>query len=467
MAFWGTIRNKLEPEDIIKPGDGINTYNTIFELKRSECASALNISNRSYPALSVRPGREYSLVSSSAPFTVFNGAGVYNGTYLVGLTSAGATYYASSSQPITLTGTLQNANGKSFEFNTEATRYLWIANGSSYSYYWDGSTGTALTASTGAPQTSYYTVDDYRLYALDGSVLYCSAVGSITDWSTVDDADTIAITGMIGSGTAITAYNDMVICFSDQSMHILYGNSPADFQLADPLPVGCVSDRSVIIHNGILYFLDYNRFMSFSGGFPTEVSQKAKTYLENINYTYKNLICCGKWGKYIYISFPSSSTSTTNDLTLEYDTELGTWYPWNIGILQFFTIAENLYGVDTDGYTWKLNSGADDDGTDITWNVDFGVWNGTPVRPQKVISDIYAVVDLPTGSTLTASYTTDPDASSWTSFYTFTASDTIQNTRMQIPVSALQGINWYRLRLSGTGACTIHYIEPYSRLKRR
>jgi hypothetical protein len=249
-------------------------------------------------------------------------------------------------------------------------------------------------------------------------------------------------------------------------MHILYGNDPIDFEFMEPIPVGCVSDRSVVVHNNILYFMDYDRIMGYTGGVPKEVSQRVKTYVEGINWTYKDKICAGKFGKYIYWSIPYGTSATTNNYTLQYDTDLRLWYVWNMGILDFTQVDENLYAVDTSGYIWKLNYGTDDGGTAITWEVTFGVWDSLPVRGLKVIGDIYAVLDLPTGSTLTVSYSTDWDGTSFTTLKTFTASVNEQNTRIQIPTSSLQGINWYRLKFSGTGPCTIFYLEPYMRVRR-
>jgi hypothetical protein len=138
-----------------------------------------------------------------------------------------------------------------------------------------------------------------------------------------------------------------------------------------------------------------------------------------------------------------------------------------MGILNFVTMGEDLYAIDTSGYAWKLHDGTDDDGTAITWEWVSGVWNSLPLRSKKVVSDIYALVDLPTSSTLTAYYSTSVDGTDWTSFYTFTADADEQNTRMQIPLSALQGVDWYRIKLAGTGPCTIFALEPYTRIKRR
>jgi hypothetical protein len=469
MAYWGNVNrtSRMQPDTIIKPGDGINTYLPPTEIARSEAVSMLNMINTNYPSLSVRPGRVYYTISSAAPSTANNSLGMRgttNANYLHVHDNLTWKYWATSDAFVNVCTSGINATSKFIEFNTESARYTCLC-GSSYLKYWDG---TTLAASTAAPQTSLYAIDDYRLYNLNGSVLKCSAAGSITDWTTADDADSIAITSMKGVGTAICAYNDMIICWGEQTMHILYGDDPGNFTLADPIMNGCISNRSVIIYNGILYFMDFYKFMMFTGGTPVEISQKAKTYLDNINYTYKSGIVSMPVGKYILISIPYGSSATANNLTLVYDTEYQKWYVWNLGFKDYTVMGEYTYAVDTSGYIWKLNTGTDDDGTAISWEVSFGVWNALPSRPRKVISDIWAIVDLPATSTMTVYYSTSFDSTSdWTSLYSFTGSADGQNTRIKIPTSILQGVTWYRIKISGTGPATIHYLEPYLRVKER
>jgi hypothetical protein len=361
---------------------------------------------------------------------------------------------------------MSNLSGSFLDFNTETARYSLFVN-SSQPKYWTGNTSEAVAGSTNMPYTKLYAVDDGRLYALDGSVLKCAAVGSLTDWSTVYDADTIPIVSMIGTGTAIASYNGTIICWSDQTMHILYGSNPLDFELSDAIQNGCVGQKANIVHDGTLYFMDYYKIFAYTGGIPADISEKVKGYLEGVNYTYKDKILMGSFKEYIYISIPYGTSAIGNNLTLQYDTKRKTWYVWNVGFVEFFKIAEDIYAVDSGGYIWKLNDGTSDDGTAIEWSIEFGVWNSLPARPTKTISSIMAIVDLPTSSTMTAYYSETVDGDDWTSFYTFTASANEQNTKMTIPTNKLQNINWYRIKLAGSGPCTIHYLEPYLRVKSR
>jgi len=465
MAYWGrSVRYTKRPADIIRPGDGINTYESPFQIKKSEFVSANNISNRILGALSVRPGSTSMYGSAAAPITAINGAGVRSGT--IPHLADGTTWKywnAGTSAYINVATGLANAKAKIFEFPTQANRYTIFVNGTDKKY-WNGA-GAAGDIADG-PATALYTVDDFRLYALLGSTLYYSAAGSVTDWTTAGDAGDLDLTGMQGTGLALTTYNDMVLAWSDQTMHVVYGNNDSDLEPSDPIPVGNVSDRSIVIHDNICYWMDYNRLMGFTGGVPFEVGGLARGYFDLINYTYKQNVVAGKWGRYIYLSFPYNG-STTNNQTLEYDTTNGVkkWYPWDVGFVNFFNMGEDLYGITAGGVIKKLQQGTADDSTVITWSATTGVWESEPLMATKVISDFYVDVYLPVGSTLTLSYSTTIDSNDFTTLYTFTASASKQRVRVMVPTTALQDIDYYRLKWAGTGPCDIYAIEPDERIK--
>lgn len=459
-AYWGkSLRHQIKPGKPFTIGGGENTFLTPFEIKKEESTYSRNVSSRNFPALSVRLGR------AADPFiaiTTPNALGQRNNQYPHVLDGTTWKRWDGSAWQNVQTG-LANAQAKILEFNTEATRYTILVDGTNR-YSWDGAAAASIT---GAPATNLYAVDDYRLYALLGSVLKCSAAGSVTDWTTVNDADSIALTGMIGTGTAIASYKDTVISWGEQSMHVLYGDDPYNFELSDPMENGCISDRSVINHNGILYFLDYGKFMRYTGGKPVEMSQKVRTYLEAINTTYKSKCVAGKHGKYIYLSIPYGAGATTNNLTLEYDTEFDAWYPIDQGWVDFVNIGNNFYGVTSTGTFHTINSGTTNGGSAISWSYITGVWNQGTVSQKKTLSDLWMIIDLPIGSTLTVSYSTTVDADDFTLLYTFTASATEQMTRVKVPTTALQSVNWWRLKIAGTGPCTIHSIQEDLRIKSR
>lgn len=459
-VYWGkSLRHTIKPGTSFTIGDGENTFLPALEIKKSESSYSRNVSSQNYPALSARLGW------AADPFiaiTTPNALGQRNNQYPHVLDGTTWKRWDGSAWQNVQTG-LANAQAKILEFNTETKRYSVMVDGTNKKA-WDG---TSVTDIPDGPATNLYTVDDYRLHALIGSVWKCSAAGSVTDWTTADDADSNAITSMIGPGTAIATHGDNVLCWSEQTMHLLFGNDPYDFEFSDPMNYGCISDRSVITDSkGVLYFLDYGKYMRYTGGRPDEMSQKVRKYLEAINTTYKTKCVAGKHGKYIYLSIPYGS-ATTNNLTLEYDTETGNWYPIDQGWVDFVNIGEYLYGITSAGVFHKINSGTTAAGSAILWSFITGIWNYGTVSQKKAISDYWLILDLPATSTLTLSYSTTMDGEDFVLLYTFTGTAAEQNTRVQVPTTALQNIDWYRLKFAGTGPCTIYPIEENLRVKSR
>jgi len=458
MAMWRGARHKKKSGLVTTLGAGENTSRTAFEISKSESSYSRNISSRNYPALSVRPGRVNAFTSITTPNALSN----RNNEYPHILDGTTWKRWDGNAWQNVQAG-MADAPAKFLEFNTEAARYTICVDGTNKKSW----NGTTVANITGGPATTLYTVDDYRLYALLGSVLKCSAEGSITDWTTANDADSIPLTGMIGTETAITSYKDTVICWSEHTMHVLYGNDPYDFYLSDLVEVGCISDRSVINHNGILYWLDFGKYMKFTGGKPQEIGQKVKEYLENINTTYKTKCVSGKHGKYIYLSIPYGPTATENNITLEYDTELDKWFVSNSGYVDFTNIGEFFYGVDSSGQLYKINSGTDDNGTPISWEYITGVWMAGALSQKKTISDYWIVFDLPAASSLILSYSKTINADDFIVLKTFTGSNTEQNLRVQVSTRELVNIDWYRLKFSGVGPCSIYYLEEQLKIKAR
>lgn len=458
--FGGKVKYQRKPTEPFSIGEGENTYFPPLKIKKSESPYSRNVSSRNYPALSACPGR----VSSFTAITAANGIGQRNNEYphvVDGL--VWKRWNGSAWVTVTADAMTYSEKAKFLEFNTEAAKYTVLASESSNAYSYDGSTAASIADS---PATRFYTVDDYRLYALDDNVLKCSAAGSVTDWTTANDADSIAITSMVGAGTAIATYMDTVICWSENTMHVLYGNDPYDFELGEAIEAGCISDRTVIEHNSKLYFLDFGKFKAYTGGIPYEVSQKVKTYLEGINLTYKGLCCAGKDGRYIYLSIPYG-TATANNLTLEYDTETNNWYVRDEAYVDFVNIAGYLYGLTAAGTIYKMNSGTTNNGTAIAWSWISGVWSDGVLSQKKVIGEYWLSLDLPVASTLSIYYSTTIDGNDFVLLGTFTASATEQVTRIQVPTSIMYNIDWRRIEFVGTGPCTIFEIEENLRIKKR
>jgi hypothetical protein len=73
--------------------------------------------------------------------------------------------------------------------------------------------------------------------------------------------------------------------------------------------------------------------------------------------------------------------------------------------------------------------------------------------------------DLPSGSTMSVYYSGSVDSNDFTLLDTFTAASLTQNMNTLFPV--MLPFDWYRIKIAGTGPCTLHFIEILVRVKPR
>lgn len=457
LNLWGGVSYKTSSV-VSSLGDGINTFFPPIDIKESEWSYGMNCSSRNYPALSVRPGRQYSFSQITTPWIL----GQRNNQYPHVQDGTVWKRWDGSAWQNVQTG-LTGATGKFVDFKTGTSLYTILANGTN-KYSWDGSSTTNLT---NMPATKLVTVHKGRVYALNGKTLYFSALNLINDWTTVDDAGQIDLTRAKGDGSALTAYGNHVIAFTEFSMHELYGTGPDSYTLSDVEGAkGCISDKSVVELNGALYWAYYDGIYAYTGGVPVKISDKANYWFGLLNTAQKANIAAGAIGYSIYFAMPYNG-STNNNLILEYDTRHGNWYPHSGSIMQFVTIGNKLYGLGYDGHIWDMENGTTDAGTAIPWEVIGKVSNDGAISQKKVVSNIWLSVDLPVGSTLSVYTSPSFDNNDFTLLSTVTPGANEQNHRAIIPVTMLQNVDWYRIKFAGTGPCTIHFMEKIIRIKKR
>ncbi len=322
-----------------------------------------------------------------------------------------------------------------------------------------------------APKSNLYTSDDYRLYAVANDSLHVSDILNPYRWLGGDSAD-IFVTSIPGEPTAIARYQDMAIVWSETSMHILMGSTSFNYQWVETLQSGCSGPNAYCEHDGALYFFDRGEIKRFTGGRPEVISSKVKNILSGTLYTDRDSICMGASGEFLYTSF-TTTPGFTNDTILVYNIKTQNWYEWGYGVTSLFKVDGKLHGCDIGRRLFEVGKGTSDYGSAIVAEHMTGAWFDGVLRQQKVISDLYMLVDMPSGSAVTIFFATDtednrnPSVNRWTEIFQFTSSDDIQRSRIQIPTDKLQCVDWFRLLIDIVGPVTIHYIEPHMRIKRR
>jgi hypothetical protein len=455
LPYMKPIKNEHETQSF-NPGMGENQFGTPFTINEAESRKSLNLSSRAFPAMQTRPGRAHAFTAITTP----NALGARDNQYPhVQDGTAWKRWDGSTWQ--TVQGSLTSARAKIVDFTTGTTKSTILVNGTD-KYSWDGSTVTNLT---NFPLTSKVAVHKGRVYALVGREVKFSALNLINDWTTANNAGSITITKATSDGLAIIEYADHIVVLTGSSMHELHGTGPMNYELIDISGDGCVADRTLIEAKGVLYWLDHGEFKAYSGGMPVTISQKIQDYLKGIPDAYKYKCCCGKLGKYLYLSIPYGNV-TENNLLLEYDTELKQWYPQSGNFVDFVTIGEKLYGIDSTGQIWDMDNGNDDAGTAITWYKESGAYIRQSLRQKKNLQNVYILFNQPDGSTFTVGTSSTVDANDFVTRQTFTDSTSEQNQKITFDANILDYVDWYRLKLAGTGLVTIHAIEQYYRMER-
>lgn len=472
LSSWAPLNFKKDYK-IIEMGDGINTFHPPLYILDSQSTDMRNMTSSKYPAATVRNGK-----TKKTTVTTPNAMGQRNNKDIHVLDGTTWKYWNGATWTNVLTG-LTNSKGSFEEFATGTTRYTLFTNGTERKA-WDG---TIITDLNNAPTSKIFTTHKGRIYyARDNDIVY-SGLNLINDYTTPDDAGTIDVTRAKGVLTSLITYNDRVYAWTEFGMHGLYGTGPSTYELVDiEGEIGNISDRSTIVANKNLYWVWYDGIYEFNGSTPMKISEPyfingqnangvmggVTSFIKGINFIHKDKIVSGAYGDFLFVSIPYGPDVTNNNITLVFETKLRKWYVRDEGFVNFVSIANILYGIDTLGNLWDLTTTATtDDGNAISWYVISKCFNeGTP-SANATLSEMWLIFDLPIGSTMKVQYSSSHDGDDFTDLYTFSSDEEKQNQRVLLPVTALQNINWYRLKFSGTGQSSIYALEKKARIKFR
>jgi hypothetical protein len=190
----------------------------------------------------------------------------------------------------------------------------------------------------------------------------------------------------------------------------------------------------------------------------------------------------------LFFSITNNTSVTINDRyvvfsatlgTYVYDVMLDKWYIWKETWEQLISKGDEVIGISSNGeidyicgYTYNDQDSAGEykEGsiTPFTWYFASKCFMDGIIGTKKSLSKLYVMVDMPAGSTLDICYSLTHDKEDYTNnkLYSFTASSDVQNLQINIPVTKLHNIDYYRLIFVGQGACTIHYLSKEIRVRR-
>lgn len=486
MAQWPRINHKIGTDvgtgEMISFGKGINTFLSPYvgqqgAIDKETSPFIDNAIVNQYPILEPRRGLVKSF--DETPTSPLDGAiwgfGKFEDDPLVQIDKDLFRFYISSWQEVTnIYGDLPEYYCNIITYNYSGDEYAIISSSQgAYSYE-----GTTFADIADMPHTRFTCVDDKRVWALVDGILHFSAAGDFSDWTTADDAGSIELTGFDGIAAGVYAYQNVVIAWSTRTMHLLYGDETDDYYLSDPIRLGLLSQRSIIEHRGILYFMGYDRkvYMYTGGGIPTSISEPIKTWLDDMDTSNGiHVVAATSYDKFILFSIPIGGSD--NSLTFIYDTDFKIWQKWNFGMFDFVKIAELCYGLrdfaDDKNYIFKLfgddwtdNLGYEVDDQDVQWNYYTGYWTEGTIIGNKVLTAIHVHYYKPSGSQMAIGYETNASGS-FTTLETLAANTIPTVYRVEIDPSILYNAKFFRLKFTCQGEGKIFGIEPEYRIKRR
>jgi hypothetical protein len=460
---WGEIAGILMPQTL-RTFLGISTFDK-FSIEENYMVSNKNISTKKFPTASTREG--YSLLGSVFSVTgETSGLGTWKDSELQAIISGSWKKWNGATWTTLVSGLNASAKWSFTNFKGNFADVSLIgANGVDPVKVYNGTTVSNLA---NAPAGMNYVVGhSNRLYGAVGSTLHYSALRIPTDWNTVDQSGVIIIENNGGEKiTSVISGPQKINVFMNHSMHELYGTGPKNYQLqiiSDA--IGCVSHQSAITIAGTLYFLSHDGLYRYNGGsVPTkEFSLSVQAIIARVNPQAWNKVVAGTDGERYYISLPLDAALTPN-ITLEYDPMFDTWNIWDFGFIPsaYARIEETMYVGGTVDRVVKMG-GTTDFNAPIPYSMETKPFSNASLAAENRLYRLWIVADVPIGSTLIVSISSDDNDNSWTIVRTVSADENVQASSIMVPVTQAFHHKFVRIKLEGVGPVTIHEITRQER----
>lgn len=298
------------------------------------------------------------------------------------------------------------------------------------------------------PKTTPLEIYKNRVWGgmLDGSSIIGTALGSGYDFFSFKNtaADSVELNVLTdGAFVGVKAFADALICFKENSITVVYGDTAYDFSLGKTITgVGCIDIRSVCTVDGVLYFCSGDGFYAYTGGQPEFISS-------NIKCKYKRCIAFSQNGKY----YAEGTKADGSKEILTYDTRTGLWFrEVSQGITYICSSGGDIY-IATAGGMKKHRREYDYKDNSPEWYFEsMDLYEG--IYEKKGISEIFVRAKLEEGTRMSVSTVTDSgEAVEHKSFY---GNGYITTYRVPVKFEKQES---YRYRISGSGAALIYDIE--------
>ncbi len=293
------------------------------------------------------------------------------------------------------------------------------------------------------PDITRACVCNNRVFGVDeaGEMIYASKLADFKNWNVFEGLSTdswYAQVGTDGRFTGIVTYNQSVVAFKDNYIHMVYGDKPSNYQVSKQIAKGCIDGDSIQEVGGNLLFLSYDGFYAFSGHAPVLVSQK-------VHQRYSSA-AAGTDGSKYYVS------ATAGDVTefLVLDTKYNIWHKEDdLKAGWFVRYNDGLYLATTNKIV-RLDSGTED----VAWMAEsIRFHDGTMTK--RGVNDLYFRMVLEAGSEVEifARY----DGKPWERYGTITPNAN-GHTVVRVPIR-FASADEYQYKLVGHGSVVVEAVE--------
>lgn len=433
-----------------------------YSLADSFASYMENITVGSYPAMSVRQGSTIMGAALTGPIL---GLDNYKDTELHTIANGVWYRWSGTAWVSILTGlnTTKPWYFCNFKGNF-ATMNLIATNGVDAARRWDG---TSVVLLAGAPAgANFVDQHDNHVYFAIGNKLYVSATNAAEDYTTPKDSQQFNIHNENGEDiNGIRAGAGHVVVFTRSSIHELWGTSYKDYKMQVVAEdIGLINNRCVVNLGGVLYFANTQGIYRYGGGTLPDRnwSQAIDTFWSTVNLDALDQCSMGSDGNNLFVSFPSGGVSFPNTI-LEYDPRFGgLWTMWKDYAPKVFArMKDDFFIGDTYGSVYKMG-GATDNGQPITWEWISKAFTADSIAQNVNWYRLWVVADIPSGSSMTVSLSKSAAGSDWVLVKSLTSADA-QTGRIMIPMDAIAGAHYMRVRIAGTGPVTIHELDRQQR----
>lgn len=308
------------------------------------------------------------------------------------------------------------------------------------------------------PDLEYACECNNRLWGCSGKTIYASALGSLVIWEKYAGLSTDSFTvdsGEISDFTGCVNYRDSVIFFTEEKMFRVYGDKPSNFQILCVANVGLEkgSDKSLAIVGETLFFKSGDGIYAYKGGTPMCVS----AVFGNERYTDA---VGGSDGTKYYVSMKDISGAYN---LFVYDTRYGVWHKEDDLSLQCVAKIDGILYMSSEDILYCIDNGSsetnglsDENGV-LPWFCEFAdiyeYSSSRSVPSKKGIVRFYIRAELEYGADMKAEIQYDSE-DTWQEV----GRVSVTKKRTCILPIIPRRADHIRLRLSGTGKCTIFSI---------